>query len=229
MLSCVLIGVINGIGSLFYYSGLSRLDASRASLLGALYPVWVIVFLSASGQVIRKLTLVRLLISLSGAVLVTSPWTMGGLTDYLGVMLMAAYAGITGWYLVMGQWVLSDVPSQSGTLYILTGMAVTVAVARVLGGGVVNPISDGRLGCDNRVGSNDGAFAFGDVLQPGEVRWGSDRHHQLDGIRRELDAGFYVPGRPAFLVPVVGRHSPAGRRFFCPYGRGCRCRIRTFL
>lgn len=143
MLSCMSIGVINGIGSLFYYSGLSRLDASRASLLGALYPVWVILFLSASGQVIRRLTLVRLFISLVGAVLVTSPWMMGGLTDYLGVMLMAAYAGITGWYLVMGQWVLSDVPSQSGTLYILTGMAATVVVARLLGGGVLNPISMG--------------------------------------------------------------------------------------
>lgn len=140
-LNCVLVGVINGIGSLFYYSGLSRLDASRASLLGALYPVWVVIFLSASGQAIHPLTLGRLLISLIGAVLVTSPWMMGSLTDYLGVMLMAAYAAITGWYLVMGQWVLSDVPSQSGTLYILTGMAVTVVVARVLGGGVVSPIS----------------------------------------------------------------------------------------
>ena len=139
--SCALIGIINGLGSLFYYSGLSRLDASRASLLGALYPVWVIVFLSASGQKIRRLTLVRLFISLIGAVLVTSPWMMGGLTDYLGVMLMAAYAAITGWYLVMGQWVLSDVPSQSGTLYILTGMAVTVAAARILAGGAVSPIS----------------------------------------------------------------------------------------
>ena len=140
-LNCVLVGVINGIGSLFYYSGLSRLDASRASLLGALYPVWVVIFLSAAGQVIRRLTLVRLFISLIGAILVTSPWMLGSLTDYLGVMLMAAYAALTGWYLVMGQWVLSDVPSQSGTLYILTGMAVTVAVARVVGGGVVaNPI-----------------------------------------------------------------------------------------
>jgi len=140
--SCASIGVINGIGSLFYYSGLSRLDASRASLLGALYPVWVVIFLSASGQQIRTMTLTRLFISLVGAVLVTSPWMLGGLTDYLGVMLMAAYAAITGWYLVMGQWVLSDVPSQSGTLYILSGMAFTVVVARFVGGSVlIEPIS----------------------------------------------------------------------------------------
>jgi len=139
--NCLLVGVFNGIGSLFYYSGLSRLDASRASLLGALYPVWVVLFLSASGQEIRRLTLLRLGISLAGAVLVTSPWMMSTLTDYLGVMLMLAYAALTGWYLVMGQWVLADVPSQSGTLYILTGMALTVAVARLVGGGAVTPIS----------------------------------------------------------------------------------------
>ena len=142
MLNCLLVGVINGIGSLFYYSGLDRLDASRASLLGALYPVWAVIFLIASGQTIQRMTLGRLFISLCGAVLVTSPWMMTTLTDYLGVMLMLAYAGLTGWYLVMGQWVLADVPSRSGTLYIMTGMAATVAIARAAGQGtVVAPIS----------------------------------------------------------------------------------------
>ncbi len=146
VLNCLLVGVFNGIGSLFYYSGLSRLDASRASLLGALYPVWVMLFLSASGQTIRRLTLMRLAISLAGAVLVTSPWMMNNLTDYLGVMLMLAYAGLNGWYLVMGQWVLADVPSQSGTLYILTGMAITVALARIVGGGAMTSISSAGWG-----------------------------------------------------------------------------------
>jgi len=142
ILNCLLVGIINGIGSLFYYSGLNRLDASRASLLGALYPVWAVIFLIASGQTIRRMTLGRLFISLCGAVLVTSPWLMSTLTDYLGVMLMLAYAGLTGWYLVMGQWVLADVPSRSGTLYILTGMAATVAIARVVSqGAVVAPVS----------------------------------------------------------------------------------------
>jgi drug/metabolite transporter (DMT)-like permease len=146
ILSCFMVGAINGIGSLFYYSGLARLDASRAALLGALYPVWVVIFLSAAGQAIRSLTLVRLGISLVGAVLVTSPWMMDSLTDYLGVMLMAAYAAIFGWYLVMGQWVLADVPSYSATLYIMTGMAVTVAVARMFAGGEMGLISLGGWG-----------------------------------------------------------------------------------
>ena len=140
MLSCLMVGMINGIGSLFYYSGLQRLDASRASLLATLYPVWVVIFLAASGQPIRKLTLTRLGTSLAGAVLVTSPWMMGSIADYLGVMLMVASAAINGWYLVMGQWVLADVPARSGTLYIITGMAMMVATARVASGDAFEPI-----------------------------------------------------------------------------------------
>lgn len=140
ILSCMMVGMINGIGSLFYYNGLSRLDASRASLLGNLYPLWVVIFLVASGQPIMRLTLLRLGISLIGAVMVTAPSTLVSVKDYLGVMLMIASAAINGWYMVMGQWVLSDVPAQSGTLYIITGMALTVAVARVLTGEPVAPI-----------------------------------------------------------------------------------------
>lgn len=138
--NCMLVGMINGIGSLFYYSGLERLDASRASLLSTLYPVWVVLFLAASGEPMSRLTLSRLATSLVGAVLVTSPWALGGLTDYLGVMLMIASAAINGWYMVMGQWVLADVPARSGTLYILTGMALIVSVARVGSGLPIEPI-----------------------------------------------------------------------------------------
>jgi drug/metabolite transporter (DMT)-like permease len=138
ILGCILVGTINGIGSLFYYNGLNRLDASRASLLGAMYPVWVVIFLSASGQSIRGITLLQLAGSMLGAFLVTSSWRTDNPTDYLGAMLMIASAAVNGWYIVMGQWVLADVPSQSGALYILTGMAATVVIAQVITG---HPIS----------------------------------------------------------------------------------------
>lgn len=130
--SCLLVGAINGVGSLFYYNGLGRLDASRASLLGAMIPIWVVIFLSASGQKIRFITLIQLLGSLAGAFLVTSPWVGGPRTDYLGVMLMIASAAVNGWYFVMGQWVLSEIPSRSATLYIISGMAITVTLAKFI-------------------------------------------------------------------------------------------------
>ncbi len=134
LLNCLLVGMINGIGSLFYYSGLVRIDAAPASLLSTLYAVWVVIFVSAAGQAISGLTLARLGLSLLGAVLVTSPWATTDPSDYLGAMLLVASAAINGWYMVMGQWVLADVPARSATLYILTGMGVTVVVAWLAGG-----------------------------------------------------------------------------------------------
>ncbi|MEA3397244.1 MAG: DMT family transporter [Chloroflexota bacterium] len=140
LLSCLLVGAVNGVGSLFYYSALVRLDASSASLLSTLYTAWVVIFLAAAGQPMTRLTLVRLAGSLAGAALVTMPWSATNPSDYLGVMLMVASAAVNGWYIVMGQWVLADVPSRSATLYILTGMAITVSVAR-LGSGPIEPIA----------------------------------------------------------------------------------------
>jgi drug/metabolite transporter (DMT)-like permease len=140
LLACLMVGAVNGVGSLFYYSALVRLDASSASLLSTLYTAWVVIFLAAAGQPMTRLTLARLAGSLAGAALVTMPWSATNPSDYLGVMLMVASAAVNGWYIVMGQWVLADVPSRSATLYILTGMAITVFVAR-LGSGPIEPIS----------------------------------------------------------------------------------------
>lgn len=141
LLYCLLIGAINGIGSIFYYSGLGRLDASRASLLSSLYAVWVVLFLGAAGQAITRLTIFRLAASLIGAVLVQAPWTVTDPSNHLGAMLMVASAALNGWYMVMGQWVLADVPARSATLYIITGMAITVSAARVVGGAPLEPIT----------------------------------------------------------------------------------------
>ena len=41
LIGCVLAGTVNGIGSIFYYVGLSRLNASVAQMLYALYPFFV--------------------------------------------------------------------------------------------------------------------------------------------------------------------------------------------
>ena len=141
LLYCLLIGAINGIGSIFYYSGLGRLDASRASLLSSLYAVWVVIFLAAAGQSITRLTIFRLGASLVGAVLVQSPWLATDPSNHLGAMLMVASAALNGWYMVMGQWVLADVPARSATLYIITGMAITVSVARAVSGTPLEPIT----------------------------------------------------------------------------------------
>ena len=124
---CIGMGVANGLGSLLYYSGLSRMDASLAHLLYAMYPFWVFIFLSAAGHLVSRLAIVRLALALLSVVLLT--WQGGGLVDLLGVTLMIGAGALYGWHLVLGQWSLADVDSRTVTLYSLTTMAVVVCIA----------------------------------------------------------------------------------------------------
>jgi drug/metabolite transporter (DMT)-like permease len=130
LIGCIGVGTVNGFGSLLYYMSLSHLDASLASLLNTLYPLWVVLFLFAAGQPLTRFTLVRLAFSMLGVYLLTR--AEPGELDWLGVMLMIASAATYGWHLVLGQWVLADVPARTAALYVLTTMACVVGVARVL-------------------------------------------------------------------------------------------------
>ena len=138
LLGCIGVGAVNGFGSLLYYTSLSRLDASRASLLNTLYPLWTVLFLFAAGQPLTRLTLARLALSMLGIYLLTRAGP--GELDWMGVMLMVASAALYGWHLVLGQWVLADVPSRTAALYILTTMACVVGVARISQARPVEPI-----------------------------------------------------------------------------------------
>lgn len=134
LVNCLVVGMVNGVGSLFYYNGLARLDASRAALLNATYPIWVVMFFAAAGQPITRLTLGRLGGAVLGALLVTRPWTIPDPLHAYGMLLMIACAVLYAWHLVLGQWVLADVPARSAALYIITGMALTVSGAYLLSG-----------------------------------------------------------------------------------------------
>ena len=138
LLGCIGVGAVNGFGSLLIYMSLSRLDASHASLLNTLYPLWVVLFLFAAGQPLTGLTLTRLALSMVGVYLLTRVGP--GELDWLGVSLMLASGATYGWHLVLGQWVLADVPARTATLYILTTMACVVGLARVLQASPIEPI-----------------------------------------------------------------------------------------
>lgn len=139
LMGCIGMGVANGVGSILYYTGLLRVDASLAQLLYVLYPVWVFIFLSAAGHPISRLAIVRLAMALSGVYLLIS---VGALEfDFLGVMLMIAAGALYGWHLVLGQWTLADLDPRSVALYVITTMAVVVFVARLFLAGPLEPIS----------------------------------------------------------------------------------------
>lgn len=139
LVGCISVGIVNGFGSLLYYTSLSRLDASLASLLNTLYPLWVVLFLFASGQPLTLLTLARLALSMLGVYLLTR--AEPGKLDWMGVVLMIASAATYGWHLVLGQWVLADVPARTAALYILTTMACVVGVARAVQTAPLEPIT----------------------------------------------------------------------------------------
>jgi len=130
LIGCISVGAFNGFGSLLYYTSLSRLDASQAALLNTLYPLWVVLFLFASGQPLTFLTLIRLALSMVGVYLLARAGP--GELDWLGVTLMIASAATYGWHIVLGQWVLADVPARTAALYIVTTMACVVGLARWL-------------------------------------------------------------------------------------------------
>lgn len=136
---CVAMGVANGVGSLLYYPGLARIDASLAQLLYALYPVWVFIFLSAAGHPVSRLAVVRLGVALLGVYLLT--FTPEASFDFLGAMLLLAAGAAYGWHLVLGQWTLADVDSRTVTLYVVTTMAVVVDIVRFSIGTPLEPIS----------------------------------------------------------------------------------------
>jgi drug/metabolite transporter (DMT)-like permease len=154
LMGCVGMGVANGVGSLLYYTGLTRVDASLAQLLYTLYPIWVFIFLIAAGHYVSKGSIVRLALALAGVFAITryaaGGHTQGGWGDApyadVGVMLMVSSGACYAWHLVLGQWTLADVDSRTVTLYVLSTMAVVVTIARLLEGSPWTPIStDGWL------------------------------------------------------------------------------------
>lgn len=140
---CVGMGVANGVGSLLYYNGLSRMDASLAHLLYSMYPFWVFIFLSAAGHPISRMSVARLGLALLSVFLLT--WQGGGLVDPLGVTLLIGAGALYGFHLVLGQWTLADVDPRTVTLYGLTTMSLVVGIPYLWRGGQIAAISNDGL------------------------------------------------------------------------------------
>ena len=80
---CVAVGLVNGLGSLLYYTALSRIDASLVSLINSTYTLWVVIFLAASGQALSRFTISGLLLASIGVALLTQ--AQGATADALGI------------------------------------------------------------------------------------------------------------------------------------------------
>ncbi len=129
LLGCAVVGTVNGIGSLMYYNGLSRLDASISQLLNGMYLVFVVLLARLGGQSLSWRTGLRVLLALFGLILITGG--VRGELDWLGVGLMLGNALLFAGTVILSQRVLWEMPAQTVTLYVITVMAVVVVMARV--------------------------------------------------------------------------------------------------
>ena len=127
---CLLAGTLNGIGSLFFYAGLARIDVSLGQLLYTLYPIWVALLLYLDGQRPSNLTLLRLGLSIPGVYLITQAGT--DLIDWQGVLYMCLASLLYAIHIPINQRVLYEVPAPTVTLYTLLAMTVVVLPAWLL-------------------------------------------------------------------------------------------------
>ncbi len=143
LIGCLLAGGINGMGSLFYYLGLARLDAGVAQLLYSFYPLFVALVLRLDGQRLRPLTLLRLTLGLAGVFLLTR--APSGSVDLVGVLLMLTAAFLYGLHIPINQRVLFEAPAPTVTLYTLFAMTGVVVPAYLLFGGQAPLLPQGAL------------------------------------------------------------------------------------
>jgi len=127
LLGCMIAGFLNGTGSIFYYVGLSKLNASVAQMLYALYPFFVAFWLQLDGQPPSRLTLIRIVIASFSAFLLTKVST--GNIDLTGVLFMLVSAALYALHLPVNQRVLLDVPAPTVTVYTLISMSMVVVPA----------------------------------------------------------------------------------------------------
>jgi len=124
LLGCIVAGSVNGVGSIFYYIGLSKLNASVAQMLYALYPFFVAFWLQLDKQSLSKLTIFRIVIASMSAFLLTRG--NASHIDLWGVLFMLIAAALYALHLPINQRVLYDVPAPTVTVYTLIAMSAIV-------------------------------------------------------------------------------------------------------
>lgn len=118
-------GFINGFGVLSFFSALTRLDASIATMIFSLTPLLVLAVLALGGEKLTYRHLIRLAIGLIGIYLLIGP---GGQVDWFGVLLICgSMVGVSIEFAVI-QWYARPYDTRTVTLYVMTGMLTTIGI-----------------------------------------------------------------------------------------------------
>lgn len=127
---CILAGLINGLGSIFYYMALGHLSASVGQILYSLYPFFVALWLVLDRQSPSRLTFFRIGLATLAVILLTS--LPAHQADPIGVLMMLAAAALYALHLPINQRVLYEVPAPTVTLYTLLAMSAIVVPAYLI-------------------------------------------------------------------------------------------------
>lgn len=130
LVGCLIAGGLNGLGSIFYYSALARIDASVGQLIYALYPTFVAVLLFLDGQQPSRLTIFRLGLSLPAIYLLTRAPTQE--VDVIGLLLMLVASILYALHIPINQRVLFEAPAPTVTMYTLFAMTAVVVPAYLI-------------------------------------------------------------------------------------------------
>lgn len=126
LLGCIVIGTINGIGSLFYYSGLTLLSSSMVQLINGSYLAFALILSRIGGQRPTRRTLVRVGMAMMALLIITG--FNAQTLNWTGIGLMLGNALMFAGTVVLSQYVLYEMPAPTATLYILTTMCVVVMI-----------------------------------------------------------------------------------------------------
>jgi drug/metabolite transporter (DMT)-like permease len=137
LLGCVVIGTINGIGSLFYYGGLMTLDASLVQLLNGMYLAFAVLISRMGGQELDRRTVIRVGLAITALVMITGFGEQPA--DWTGVGLMLGSALMFAGTVILSQYVLYEMPAPTVTLYILTTMGIVVTMVWLTVGQPMSP------------------------------------------------------------------------------------------
>lgn len=141
LIGCLMAGTINGVGSLFFYSALGRIDAGLGQMLYMTYPFFVAFWMFLDRQPISRMTVIRLLIAVPAVILLVQTGQENGSDLSAGIIMMLVASALYALHLPINQRVLFDIPAPTVTLYTLAAMSLVVVPTFLLSG-QLQPVSE---------------------------------------------------------------------------------------
>ncbi len=130
LMACALAGMLNGIGSLFYYLALSIINANLGQLIFLTYPVFVTIWMAFDHYKPSPVSLIRLSLIVVGIVLLINGFHTP--LHLKGILFMLIAAACYGFHLPINQRVLYEMPAPTVTFYTLLFMSLAVIPSGLL-------------------------------------------------------------------------------------------------